>query len=104
MSDATHLGTALIDDPYLLFDHAPISLWVQDFSGIRRLFDRVRAQGVDGLCAYLERRPDFVTACMGQIVVCDINLETVRMFGAESKDHLLANLDRVLRDGMVASL
>ena len=100
MSDATHLGTALIDDPYLLFDHAPISLWVQDFSGIRRLFDQVRAQGVHELGAYLETQPGFVATCMQQIAVRDVNLETVRMFGAESKEHLLANLDRILRDGM----
>ena len=100
MSDATHLGTALIDDPYLLFDHAPISLCVQDFSGIRRLFDQVRAQGVHELGAYLETQPGFVATCMQQIAVRDVNLETVRMFGAESKEHLLANLDRILRDGM----
>ena len=100
MNDATHLDTLPIDDPYLLFEHAPISLWVQDFSGIRRLFDQVRANGIDEFGAYLETRPDFVTLCMQQIVVRDVNRETVRMFGAESKQHLLDSLDRVLRDGM----
>ncbi len=100
MNDATHLDTLPIEEPYPLFEHAPISLWVQDFGGIRRLFNQVRAQGVDDLGAYLETQPGFVATCMQQIAVRDVNLETVRMFGAESKEHLLANLDRVLRDGM----
>ena len=100
MNDSTYLDATPIDDPYLVFEHAPISLWVQDFSGIRRLFDQMRAQGVDNLHTYFETRPGFVDLCMQQIVVRDVNLETVRMFGAESKEHLLTNLDRVLRDGM----
>lgn len=100
MSDAMHLSTHPIDDAYLLFEHAPVSLWVQDFGGIRRQFDRLRANGVDELGLYLETRPDFVTLCMQQIVVRDVNRETVRMFGAGSKQHLLDNLDRVLRGGM----
>ena len=100
MNEPTNTNSLPVEDPSLLFEHAPISLWVQDFSGIRRLFDQVRTSGIDEFGAYLESRPDFVTLCMQQIVVRDVNRETVRMFGAESKQQLLANLDRVLRDGM----
>lgn len=100
MTDATHLDAPPKDDSYLLFEHAPISLWVQDFSGIRRLFEQVRAQGVDDLDAYMTSQGDFVTQCMQQIAVREVNRETVRMFGAESKEHLLANIERILRDGM----
>src|SRR5690606_17456364 len=100
MNEPTNTNSLPVEDPSLLFEHAPISLWEQDFSGIRRLFDQVRANGIDELDAHLETRPDFVTLCMQQIVVRDVNRETVRMFGAESKQHLLDNLDRVLRDGM----
>lgn len=100
MNVPTHANPFPAEDSYFLFEHAPISLWVQDFSGIRRLFAQVRANGIDELDAYLATRPDFVALCMQQIVVRDVNRETVRMFGAESKQHLLDNLDRVLRDGM----
>ena len=101
MRDATHQDAHPIDDAYLLFEHAPVSLWVQDFRGIRRQFDLLRANGVEELGFYLAKHPDLVTQCMQQIAVRDVNLETVRMFGAESKEHLLANLDRIFRDGMV---
>ncbi|MDP1546830.1 MAG: diguanylate cyclase [Anaerolineales bacterium] len=54
------------DEEYLntLFDYAPISLWEQDFSPIKRLFDGLRQSGVTSLETYLDERPDFVEKCM----------------------------------------
>ena len=37
---------------------------------------------------------------MSQIRVLDVNLQTVAMLKADSKEHLIANLERVFRDGM----
>jgi PAS domain-containing protein len=83
-----------------LFDHAPISLWEQDFSGIKRLFDRLRAGGVRSLEAHLEAHPDFVDECMRQIVVVRVNRQTLATFKAGSERELLDNLDKIFRDGM----
>ena len=30
-----------------LFEHSPVSLWVEDFSGVKRLIDEVRARGIE---------------------------------------------------------
>ena len=35
----------------LMFESAPISLWLEDYSGVKDLFDRWRAQGVTDLAA-----------------------------------------------------
>lgn len=90
------------DKEYLvtLFEHAPVSLWEQDFSRIRRLFDDLRAQGVKSLDAHLVMHPEFIDLCMSQIQVLDVNLQTLVMLKADSKEQLLSNLDQVFRDGM----
>lgn len=90
------------DKEYLvtLFEHAPVSLWEQDFSAIKQLFDELRLQGVKSLDAHLLMHPEFIDLCMSQIRVLDVNLQTVAMLKADSKAHLIANLDRVFRDGM----
>jgi diguanylate cyclase (GGDEF)-like protein len=83
-----------------LFEYAPISLWEEDYSGIKHLFDQLRLQQVASLQHYLDEHPDFVDQCMAQIKVININQQTLLMFKAASKETLLASLDKVFRDGM----
>jgi diguanylate cyclase (GGDEF)-like protein len=83
-----------------LFAHAPISLWEEDYSGIKALFDELRAQGVTNLEAHLAGRPELVDRFMGLIRVLDVNRRTLNLFGADSKEALLSNLDKVFRDEM----
>ena len=90
------------DKEYLvtLFEYAPVSLWEQDFSQIKKIFEDLRTQGVKSLDAHLVMHPEFIDQCMEQIKVLDVNLQTVSMLKAYSKEHLISNLDKVFRDGM----
>jgi diguanylate cyclase (GGDEF)-like protein len=90
------------DKEYLvtLFEYAPVSLWEQDFSEIKRLFEELRAQGVKSLDAHLVMHPEFIDLCMSKIRVLDVNLATLAMLKAETKEQLISNLDQVFRDGM----
>ena len=83
-----------------LFEHSPVSLWVEDFSEIKRLLDEVRAAGIEDLRTFLNVHPEFVTRCMGEIRVLDVNQQTLRLFGAASRAELLAGLRKVFRDEM----
>lgn len=83
-----------------LFEHAPISLWEEDYSNIKRLFDGLRQQGVLLLESYLDEHPGFLDDCMKQMVVLDVNRQTLSMLKADSKATLLSNLGSVFRDGM----
>ena len=83
-----------------LFEYAPISLWEEDYSGIKRLFDGLRQRGIQLLEPYLAEHPNFVDECMGQINVINVNQQTMAMFAAASRDELLANLGKIFRDGM----
>lgn len=83
-----------------LFEHSPVSLWVEDFSGIKRLLDEVRAQGITDFRTFTDVHPDFVTHCMRAIRVMDVNRQTLEMFHAPDKATLLGRLGEVFRDEM----
>ena len=83
-----------------LFDHSPVSLWVEDFSAVKRLLDDVRRRGITDFATFIKVHPEFVSRCMQEIRVIDINHETLRMFGAASKPDLLHNIPKVFRDEM----
>lgn len=83
-----------------LFKYAPISLWEEDYSGIKRFFDELRAQGVTDLNNHFEKHPTDIDDCMKRIKVIHVNHETLGMFGAKSEEELIANLDKIFRDEM----
>ncbi|MCI0608817.1 MAG: GGDEF domain-containing protein [Anaerolineae bacterium] len=83
-----------------LFEYAPISLWEEDYSGIKHFFDDLRADGIEDLDTYLDEHPEEITKSMDRIKVIHVNRETLSMFGAESEKELLANLDKIFRDEM----
>lgn len=83
-----------------LFKFSPVSLWVEDFSGVRVLMDEVRERGIEDLRTFINVHPEFVTRCMREIRVIDVNQQTLRMFGAADRDTLLRQLDRVFRGEM----
>jgi diguanylate cyclase (GGDEF)-like protein len=83
-----------------LFADSPVSLWVEDFSAIKRLIDEVRAQGIDDFRVFTQVHPEFVERCMQEIRVIDVNQRTLDMFHAPDKASLLKNLDQIFRDEM----
>ena len=83
-----------------LFEHSPVSLWVEDFSSIQRLLQEVRAQGITDFKTFLKVHPEFVTRCIQEIRVIDVNQQTLRLFQAPSKEVLLGNVQRIFRDEM----
>src|SRR5664279_2142472 len=84
----------------IMFEYAPISLWEEDFSEIKHLFDKLHQQGIQSLEDYLTQMPGFVDECMSRIRVINVNQQTVQMFGATTKEDILTNLPRTFRDGM----
>ncbi|WP_313074802.1 sensor domain-containing diguanylate cyclase [Melaminivora sp.] len=83
-----------------LFEHSPVSLWVEDFSQIRHLLGEVRAQGISDLRTFLKVHPEFVERCMREIRVLDVNRLTLQLFGAGSKEELLSLTHKVFRGEM----
>ena len=83
-----------------LFEDSPVSLWVEDFSTIKRLMDDLRLRGIDDFRVFTQVTPEFAQRCMQEIRVIDVNRRTLELFYAPDKATLLASLDQVFRDEM----
>ena len=88
------------DHFYNLFEYAPISLWEEDYSGIKLLFDGLRQQDVASLETYLDTHPDFLDGCMRRIRLVHVNQTTLNLLNAASQEQLASHLDQVFRDSM----
>ncbi|QIB34357.1 sensor domain-containing diguanylate cyclase [Ancylobacter pratisalsi] len=84
-----------------MFELAPVSLWLEDYSALRELFDTWRALGISSLRDYLRDHPEQVLECSKCIRVLKVNRRTLDLFEAESLAHLVANLHQVFRDDML---
>ncbi|CAN5759916.1 sensor domain-containing diguanylate cyclase [soil metagenome] len=85
-----------------LFEHSPVSLWVEDFSAIKRLIDEVRERGIVDFRTFTDVHPEFTERCMSEIRVLQVNQQTLTLFGAPDRDTLLKSLDKIFRDDMRA--
>lgn len=83
-----------------LFTYAPISLWEENYRGIGKMFETLRTQGITDLRSHLLERPELVDQFMSEIAVMDVNLKTLELYGAQTKETLLSNLNKVFRDEM----
>ena len=83
-----------------LFEHSPVSLWVEDFSQIKALIEDVRARGIEDFRVFLDVHPEFVRQCMSEIRVLDVNQATLDLFGAPDIQTLLQKQVEIFRDEM----
>ena len=83
-----------------LFAHSPVSLWVEDFSGVKRLIDEVRMQGITDLRMFTDVHEEFVQRCISEIRIIDVNEHTLELFAAPDKATLLRSLPTIMRDEM----
>jgi diguanylate cyclase (GGDEF)-like protein len=85
-----------------IFDLAPVSLWLEDYSGLKAIFDALRAQGITSLQAYFAEDPSRIHACAASLRVIKVNKRTLDLFEAEGLEDLVGNLDRVFREDSLA--
>jgi diguanylate cyclase (GGDEF)-like protein len=83
-----------------LFDHSPISLWVEDFSAVRRLINEVRTCGIVDFQTFTDVHPEFVSRCMSEIRIINVNKHTLDLFGAVDKAELLRRMNEIFRGSM----
>ena len=81
-----------------MFELAPVSLWIEDFSAVKALFGQWRTQGVVDLAAHLAEDPDRVRQCSECIRIIKVNRKTLALFGARDLDHLTLSRPLVIRD------
>lgn len=80
------------------FEAAGVSLWEEDFTEVAVFLERLRSEGVRDFRAYFDGHLDAVAAAVPLVKVRDVNRETVRLFGANSKEELKGSLARVFTE------
>lgn len=83
-----------------VFEHSPVSLWIEDFSSIRNLIEDVRSRGIDDFRVFTDVHPEFVRQCMSEIRVLDVNQATLDLFAAPDRQTLLLRQNDIFRDEM----
>jgi hypothetical protein len=83
-----------------VFEHSPVSLWIEDFSRIRTLLEDIRDRGITDFRTFMDVHPEFVHQCMSEIRVIDVNQATLNLFGARDLRELLQRLGEIFRDDM----
>ncbi len=76
----------------MTFENSPISIWEEDFSQVKALFDKLRGEGVSDIEDYFARYPEVLQQCVALIQVVDVNRAALGLHGAPSREALLAGL------------
>lgn len=80
------------------FEAASVSLWEEDFTDVAVFLNRLRSEGIHDFRAHFDRHPSLVEEAVGLVRVRDVNRETLRVFGAGSKEELMGSLARIFTE------
>jgi PAS domain S-box-containing protein len=81
----------------MLFDKSPVSLWIEDFTGIQAELEKMKKRGISDLRTHLKLHPDQLDALVNKLVVVDVNNATLSLYKAKDKQELLNNLQLVFK-------
>ena len=84
-----------------IFENSPVSMWIEDFSEVKRYVDDLRAAGIEDINEFFLENPDEVTKCTKLVKLIDVNQATIDLHNVRSKAHVLGNLsDIILEDAL----
>ena len=69
-----------------LFDHIPISIWVEDWSAIKPTIDKLREQGIEDFNTYFRAERALTERLADDTLILDFNEPTLAIYGASSKE------------------
>ncbi|MFW5898440.1 MAG: GAF domain-containing protein [Candidatus Saliniplasma sp.] len=81
-----------------LFEYSPISLWEEDFSAVKTYIDELKEEGIEDVKEYFVKHPEEIRKCAEMVRIIDVNESTLNIYGAESKDVFVDNLDEILAE------
>lgn len=88
----------------LIFETAPVPMWLQDLSGLKRLFEQWRLHGIQNLSAYLLEDKSRLNQCLNNIKILHANQSILNLFEANSFQHLAENINLIYKADVLPSL
>ncbi|WP_421920510.1 PAS domain S-box protein [Marinifilum sp.] len=78
-----------------LFNYSPVPLWEEEFSELYQYLNHLKSEGVDNFEKYFTDHPQALALCSQKVKITDVNIATLKLHNADSKEELLGNLDKV---------
>jgi len=78
------------EDYRKLIHYLPVALWQVDTQGASAVFDRLKAEGVTDIAAYLDEHPELVELAKDVVRVTAVNREAMLLFRGRSAADLIA--------------
>ena len=69
-----------------IFENSPVSLWEEDFSGVKQYLDQLKRKGINDLRGHFESNPDDLTTCVSLIRIIDLNQVSAELFKKSRED------------------
>jgi PAS domain S-box-containing protein len=79
----------------MVFENSPVSIWEEDFSAVKNLFNDLKKQGVADIEDWLDRHPETVRQYAESITIVDVNQAAADLCGAANKEALFAGLIQI---------
>ena len=76
----------------IIFEEAPVSLWVEDFSQVKNHIEALRKKGISDFKTYFDKNPEAIINCFTKILITNINKSTLALFQASTKENLIKNI------------
>jgi PAS domain S-box-containing protein len=76
----------------MVFENSPISIWEEDFSEVKRLFDGLKMDGVADIETYFTQHPETVRQCADLARIVAVNRAALTLHGAKSEQELLVGM------------
>ncbi len=86
-----------------LFEDSPLSLWVEDFSQVKEMFDNLIESGVSDLRNYLQENENELLRCTELVQIIDVNKATLALHGLSRKEEILGPLSNILYKDAIPS-
>ena len=78
-----------------LFEDSPISLWEEDFTGVKQFLDNLKKKRIKDYHTYFAKHPEVIVECAKRVRILDVNKATVKLYCARNKQDLLKKLDLI---------
>jgi len=79
-----------------LFEESPISLWLEDFSAVKKRLSELRQAGITDLRAYLQAHPEFLKESLGLLRVIAVNRATLELYEVKSEAELMEEISKLI--------
>jgi len=80
-----------------VFKNSPATIWVQDFSQMKRYLDSLVNSDCNDLQAYLEKHPQAIDECVSLAVTINANQAAVDLYGASNEQEVLNSLGNIVQ-------